>query len=135
MVKVVTKKNTILVIMSSSSNDQQVLLADEREEAVESGIEDVPSENDEGWFSETPSGTESPLSERRSPLTQGFLTEVQSMIRRKIPGGWPAARHRTSRDRGGQYKVYPWRWFMLASLTLLNLSNGTVRLATSQFMS
>ena len=25
-----------------------------------------------------------------------------------------------------QYRVYPWRWFMLASITLLNISNGMV---------
>lgn len=25
-----------------------------------------------------------------------------------------------------QYRLYPWRWFMLATLCLLNVSNGTV---------
>ena len=29
------------------------------------------------------------------------------------------------------YKVYPWRWFMLFSLCLLNVSNGMVSSSTS----
>lgn len=27
-----------------------------------------------------------------------------------------------------QYKLYPWRWFMLVTLCFLNVSNGMVRL-------
>lgn len=31
--------------------------------------------------------------------------------------------------RAVQYRLYPWRWFMLVSLCILNISNGMVRVA------
>lgn len=33
-----------------------------------------------------------------------------------------------SRDDGAsEYRLYPWRWFMLLSICMLNISNGMVR--------
>ena len=32
----------------------------------------------------------------------------------------------SSANPADEYKLYPWRWFMLFSLFLLNVSNGTV---------
>lgn len=44
----------------------------------------------------------------------------------------PKAEESTTDDYGRQnYKVYRWRWFMLVTMFLLNISNGTVSAKTA----
>lgn len=109
----------------------------EEEETEESGVEggDVPTESESDWLSESPSPTQTPrpcqgrprqsLSRAwawgreglRGQLKLGFTGAIKKMVKGVSAG----------RGSGvGEYKLYRWRWFMLATLSLLNLSNGMV---------
>jgi len=82
------------------------------------------SESDSDWLSESPV-----LKERQSQAQshsrtdeavglRRLVTKVKTVLTEKLssPGGEPSQ----------EYRVYRWRWFMLATLSLLNVSNGTV---------
>ena len=70
----------------------------------------------EEFLSDDPrSAAQSPSQGRRSPADVGGLL---AKLRRKLDVGVAPSQ--------GDYKLYPWRWFMLATLCLLNLSNGMV---------
>jgi len=56
-----------------------------------------------------------------SPQTTG------SRFKSLLVGGGAEARS-AANPECEEYKLYPWRWFMLFSLFLLNVSNGTVKL-------
>lgn len=64
--------------------------------------------------SDPPSVIQSPTPGRRSP--GGILSKLK----------WKLEVGGASQHEEGEYKLYPWRWFMLATLCLLNLSNGMV---------
>lgn len=91
----------------------------------EGGLEtdELPSgpETDSDWLSDGEIA-QSPFQEGKTErqYKQGFL---HSLLRR-VRGGRSSA----STSGAGEYRVYCWRWFMLATLSLLNLSNGMVGL-------
>lgn len=96
------------------------------------GDSELPSElePDSGsdWLSDTASRTRSPFQEddqdrQSNRLGVGFIRRITG----KLKVGGAAGRGSTGSE-GGEYKVYPWRWFMLGTLSLINLSNGMVRI-------
>ena len=57
----------------------------------------------------------------RSPDREALLSDTDTQSAAGYTGGVG------SRDHGGvKYRLYPWRWLMLAAIFLLNVSNGTV---------
>lgn len=99
---------------------------------------ELPSElepdSDSDWLSDTASRTRSsPFLEddqdsQFNRLGVGF--KISGAIRRiksklKV-GGASGAGRGSAGSGGGEYRLYLWRWFMLGTLTLLNLSNGMV---------
>ena len=114
---------------------KKLLLGKGGEEAQDSpGTFDsrLPSEldpdSDSDWLSDTPSRTHSPFQEenqdrRFNRAGVGFSGAIGHILLGKGKVGGAGQRSAA----GGDYKVYPWRWFMLVTLSLLNLSNGMVR--------
>lgn len=96
-------------------SESLLLKGSEPEESGVSGDE-AQSENGSEFLSEPSSATLSPLPGRRSPADRGLLDKLRKL---RVGGA-------SRQDEAGEYKVYPWRWFMLATLCLLNLSNGMV---------
>lgn len=111
--------------MSDKKLLQPTLTARGGRDSADLASEPEPN-SDSDWLSDTASRTRSPFQEddQDSKLGVGFV----GGIRRKLKvGGSPRARGRGSaKSDAGEYKVYLWRWFMLGTLTLLNLSNGMV---------
>lgn len=82
------------------------------------------SESESECLSEPPSSSPSPFQgqqrEDRGVPTRGFIRAVvQKICSDKVSGS-------ASEAGPGDYQVYPRRWFLLATLCLLNLSNGMV---------
>ncbi len=95
----------------------------------EGAIEHDPSESDSDWLSEPASSSHSPFQDQQQPQEGGgqakgsrwLITEVTAMIKRT-----KGVSGRSAGSELVEFKVYPWRWFMLATLCLLNTSNGMV---------
>lgn len=81
-------------------------------------------DSDSDWLSDTASRTRSPFQEEgdaQSDSKLGFRG-ILSKVRKSSGSGRGSA----GSVKGEDYKVYRWRWLMLATLSLLNLSNGMV---------
>ena len=83
---------------------------------VASRNDDDPSESESEW---PPRNSPSPFQDHQQRQERGG-DFIKTVMRRIRLGG-------VSGSELGEYRVYPWRWFMLATLCLLNLSNGMVR--------
>lgn len=60
------------------------------------------------------------------PNIQGYSSSEDEEHLRNASGSLPSTSRRTVPSYREQYRVYHWRWFMLITLCLLNISNGTV---------
>ena len=100
---------------------------------------DEASESDSDWLSEPESSSASPFHARQQQeeLERGgragqqrdtrFITQIKAVMER-------GEGSRRSDHQLGEYRVYRWRWFMLATLCLLNLSNGMVYYNVPKFI-
>jgi hypothetical protein len=95
--------------MSSSGDDLLLVGGGSEQSGDETSTEELLPDGQEG--------AEGPKQAWRSPAHQAL-----SRLKQKLDVGVAPSHGAGDED----YKVYPWRWFMLAVLCLLNLSNGMV---------
>lgn len=79
------------------------------------------SETESDWFETTPPATTSPR-----PFSRQLYDRLTSWRNKEKGGAGRRISEVGGAGREGGYKVYKWRWFMLGTLTLLNISNGMV---------
>ena len=89
------------------------------EEDTELQGEGRTADNEEEWTSEPSSSLSGPHPHLVAP--KRIILRVKALLSKKLEVGVAGA-------EGGseEYRVYSWRWLMLVTLSLLNVSNGMV---------